>query len=52
VSGPLRPLWMVERDHIREALSRTGGNKKAAAQALEMNRKTLYAKIAKYGPAL
>jgi two-component system NtrC family response regulator len=48
-AGPPRPLWMVERDHIRSALSHTGGNKKAASKVLEMNRKTLYAKIAKYG---
>ncbi|MBI5445676.1 MAG: sigma-54-dependent Fis family transcriptional regulator [Deltaproteobacteria bacterium] len=43
------PLWAVERDHIRNALAHTAGNKKAAAKLLEMNRKTLYAKIAKYG---
>jgi two-component system NtrC family response regulator len=43
------PLWMVERDHIRRALDHTAGNKKAAAKLLEMNRKTLYAKIDKYG---
>ncbi|RMG87032.1 MAG: sigma-54-dependent Fis family transcriptional regulator [Candidatus Dadabacteria bacterium] len=44
----LRPLWMVERDHIRAVLEAVGGNKSRAADVLGVDRKTLYAKIAKY----
>lgn len=47
-SDTLRPLWMVERDHIRAVLDAVGGNKSRAADVLGVDRKTLYAKIAKY----
>src|SRR5262245_30904099 len=35
----------VERDHIRRTLETVGGNKAAAARALDVNRKTLYRKL-------
>jgi transcriptional regulator with PAS, ATPase and Fis domain len=35
----------VERDHIRRTLETVGGNKAAAARALDLNRKTLYRKL-------
>jgi two-component system NtrC family response regulator len=35
----------VERDHIRRTLEIVGGNKAAAARALDVNRKTLYRKL-------
>jgi len=35
----------VERDHIRRTLQTVGGNKAAAARALDVNRKTLYRKL-------
>lgn len=43
------PLWEVERDHIRKVLAATGGNKTQASQVLGVDRKTLYAKIERYG---
>jgi transcriptional regulator with PAS, ATPase and Fis domain len=35
----------VERDHISRTLQTVGGNKAAAARALDVNRKTLYRKL-------
>jgi transcriptional regulator with PAS, ATPase and Fis domain len=35
----------VERDHIRRTLETVGGNKAAAARALDVSRKTLYRKL-------
>jgi two-component system NtrC family response regulator len=43
------PLWALERDHIRRVLEQTEGNKSRAAQLLEIDRKTLYSKIERYG---
>ncbi len=43
------PLWVVERAHILEVLKLVGGNKSKAAVILEIDRKTLYAKLEKYG---
>jgi transcriptional regulator with PAS, ATPase and Fis domain len=43
-SGNCR-LIDVERDHIRRTLETVGGNKAAAARALDVNRKTLYRKL-------
>ena len=43
------PLWAVERDHIRRILDQAEGNKSRAAHLLEIDRKTLYSKIEKYG---
>jgi two-component system NtrC family response regulator len=46
---PLVPLWMTEREQIRRALATTGGNKTRTAEILEIDRKTLYAKMERYG---
>jgi len=46
--GEPGPLWAVERDHIRRVLEFTGGNKSVAAKLLDIDRKTLYAKIERY----
>ena len=45
------PLWMVERDYISQVLALTGGNKSRAAHLLEIDRKTLYAKLERYDHA-
>ncbi len=47
----IRPLWQVERDHIEQTLRRLGWNKAQAAKALGIDRKTLYAKLERYGLA-
>jgi DNA-binding NtrC family response regulator len=38
-----------ERDHIRQVLERSGGNKMAAARALGLDRRTLYRRLDRYG---
>lgn len=38
-------LTTMERDHIRRALERAGGNKKAAAQMLGLSRRALYRRL-------
>ncbi len=45
------PLWVVERDHIQKVLERLDGNKSKAAKVLEIDRKTLYTKLERYGIA-
>lgn len=47
--GPLTVLENVERDTIRQALSRANGNKTMAAAELGVTRQTLYNKIRRYG---
>ena len=44
-SGAGRRLVDVERDHISRTLESVGGNKAAAARALDVSRKTLYRKL-------
>ena len=55
-SGPVEvvtlPLWVVERDHIQKVLEKVEGNKSRAAKALEIDRKTLYTKLERYGLAM
>ncbi|RNC68477.1 MAG: sigma-54-dependent Fis family transcriptional regulator [Desulfuromonadales bacterium] len=43
------PLWVVERDHIQRVLEKVEGNKSKAAKVLEIDRKTLYTKLERYG---
>jgi len=45
---PFPSLEDVEQNHIREALRRSGGNIKEAADLLKIGRSTLYRKIAEY----
>jgi two-component system, NtrC family, response regulator HydG len=44
-----RPMDDIERDAIRETLKLTDGNRKAAADLLQIGERTLYRKIEKYG---
>lgn len=50
-SMPIIPLGEVERQHILRVLAHCGGNKKAAAEILAIDRSTLYAKLKQYGVA-
>ncbi|NVO00529.1 MAG: sigma-54-dependent Fis family transcriptional regulator [Geobacteraceae bacterium] len=43
------PLWTVERDHILKVLELVEQNKSQAAKILEIDRKTLYSKLERYG---
>jgi two-component system NtrC family response regulator len=43
------PLWVVEREHIRRVLEQVDQNKSKAAKLLEIDRKTLYTKLERYG---
>ena len=43
------PLWVIERDHIENVLEQVEGNKSRAAKILEIDRKTLYTKLERYG---
>jgi two-component system NtrC family response regulator len=43
------PLWAVERDHIQKVLELVEQNKSQAAKLLEIDRKTLYSKLERYG---
>ncbi len=43
------PLWIIERDHILNVLEKVEGNKSKAAKILEIDRKTLYTKLERYG---
>ncbi|CAG0952615.1 Regulatory protein AtoC [Geobacteraceae bacterium] len=47
--APPLPLWVVERDHIQRVLDQVEGNKSRAAKLLEIDRKTLYTKLERYG---
>jgi two-component system, NtrC family, response regulator HydG len=46
---PIVPLAEVEKAHILHILEHCGGNKKAAAELLGIDRSTLYAKLRQYG---
>ncbi len=43
------PLWVMERSHIEKVLESVEGNKSRAARILEIDRKTLYMKLERYG---
>jgi DNA-binding NtrC family response regulator len=45
------PLWVIERAHIEKVLELVEGNKSKAAKILEIDRKTLYTKLERYGLA-
>lgn len=45
----IRPLWEVEREHILKTLDFLYQNKSKAAKLLEIDRKTLYTKLERYG---
>jgi len=44
-----RTLTEIERDAIRDALSRTGGNKTQAAKLLGIGLRTLHRKVKEFG---
>jgi DNA-binding NtrC family response regulator len=46
---PSLSLDHIERTAIREALNRSGGNRRRAADALGISERTLYRKIKEYG---
>ncbi|NBG87000.1 sigma-54-dependent Fis family transcriptional regulator [Isachenkonia alkalipeptolytica] len=48
-SPPVKPLEIVEKDHILQALNYFNHNITAAAKALGLGRNTLYRKMDKYG---
>ena len=48
---PPLPLWVIERDHIQRVLEQVENNKSRAAKILEIDRKTLYTKLERYGLA-
>jgi two-component system NtrC family response regulator len=48
-TNPSQPLWVVERDHIQRVLDLVDRNKSRAARLLEIDRKTLYTKLERYG---
>jgi two-component system, NtrC family, response regulator HydG len=50
--APDRPLVVVEREHILQALARAGGNRARAARQLGIGTATLYRKLKRYGPKL
>lgn len=43
------PLWAIEREHIEKVLKLVDQNKSRAAKILEIDRKTLYTKLERYG---
>lgn len=43
------PLWAIEREHIEKVLQAVDNNKSRAAKLLEIDRKTLYTKLERYG---
>ena len=48
-AAQLLPLWVIERDYIQKVLEKVDGNKSKAAKLLEIDRKTLYTKLERYG---
>ncbi len=52
VGGGPHTLGGIEREALIDALRRSGGNKKRAAELLGIHRPTLYAKLKRFGIAL
>jgi len=48
-AGAIAPLVEVEKEHISRALDACGWNRSAAARALGIDRRTLFAKIQRFG---
>lgn len=48
-NGEIKPIWMLERDAIINALNKFKWNKKKTAEALEISERTLYRKLKEYG---
>ena len=48
-SREIIPLRDVEKEAVRYAMDKTRGNKKDAAQLLEISERTLYRKLRQYG---
>jgi two-component system NtrC family response regulator len=48
VTTSVQPLWVIEKAHIQQVLKLVEGNKSKAARILEIDRKTLYAKLERY----
>ena len=49
VATPICALEVIERQHILRVLEHCGGNKKATAEVLGIDRSTLYVKLRHYG---
>lgn len=47
--GSMLPLENIEREHILAVLNQTGGNKKKAAEILQISRTTLISKLKSWG---
>jgi DNA-binding NtrC family response regulator len=47
-NGAIRPLWMIEKEAIEEALASCGGNVPRAAALLEVNPSTIYRRKAEW----
>jgi two-component system repressor protein LuxO len=48
-SGPLKPLWLVEKEAIERAIDHCGGNVPRAAALLEVSPSTIYRKRQAWG---